>query len=66
MLKDRKTRIARIVAVDANRILPPCGRCREMMVQVDRGNFACEVVMPDGVRPLSDLLPAHWYFDAVG
>jgi cytidine deaminase len=66
MLKDRKTRIARIVAVDATRILSPCGRCREVMVQVDLGNFACEVILPSGVKPLAALLPEHWFFDGIG
>src|SRR5271157_4514556 len=35
MLKNKETHITSIVAVSKDRILPPCGRCREMMVQID-------------------------------
>jgi len=61
MLLTRETMIRRIVAVSATGILPPCGRCREMMVQVDNRNFDCQVLLP-GDRQLSlrELLPAHW------
>jgi cytidine deaminase len=61
MLKDRETRIRRIVAVSADAVLPPCGRCREMMVQVDAGNFGTEVLIaPDRVTTIAELLPHHW------
>lgn len=56
-------RIARIVAVwrDADgrlHVLPPCGRCREFIRQVDPGNMETEVVLgaERGV-PLRELLP---------
>ena len=61
MLKHRESRIAAIVAVAGDRILPPCGRCREMMIQVDAGNAEASVlVAPDRAVPLRDLLPDHW------
>lgn len=58
-------RIRRVVAVtkhDDGRlyVLPPCGRCREFIRQVDEGNLEAEVVL--GRResaPLKDLLPRH-------
>ena len=41
-------------------VLPPCGRCREFLRQVDPGNLDTAVVLgPDRVVPLRDLLPAH-------
>ena len=57
-------RIARIVAVwrDEHKrlhVLPPCGRCREFIRQIDPGNVDTEVVL--GVErgvPLRELLPA--------
>ncbi len=55
-----ETRIRRIVAVwGADTVLPPCGRCREFMYQIDRANFAGALVVlgPDRAVPLSDLLP---------
>jgi cytidine deaminase len=61
MLKNRETWIRRIVAVDAQRIVAPCGRCRELMVQVDRRNMECIVLLPAGVKvTLRELLPNAW------
>jgi cytidine deaminase len=64
MLKARETRIAMVVAVGDKAILSPCGRCREMMAQVDQGNLATLVVMPGGrITTLRELLPEHWMWD---
>ena len=61
MLNARETVIKRIVAVTIVDILPPCGRCRELMAQVDSQNLKCEVLLPQGeVRTLKELLPYHW------
>jgi cytidine deaminase len=61
MLLNRETVIKKIVAVADDKILPPCGRCRELLQQVDRHNLDCEVIMPDGgVMPLRALLPHSW------
>ena len=61
MLGARETVVRRIVAVTADRVLPPCGRCRELLAQVDARNAACEVVLgPDEAVPLADLLPRPW------
>jgi cytidine deaminase len=64
MVTAREYKIAKIVAVwrDENRgpvhVLPPCGRCREFIHQIDPANVDTEVVL--GRRrttPLRDLLP---------
>lgn len=61
MLLHRETVIRKIVAVSADGILPPCGRCRELMMQVDRRNAACDVLLPNGsARKLQELLPDRW------
>jgi cytidine deaminase len=58
-------RIARIVAVwrDGDGrlyVLPPCGRCREFIRQIDGANLATEVVLgPNEAKPLSELLPRY-------
>lgn len=58
MLQGRETVVAKIVAVKADGIIPPCGRCRELLAQVDRRNLACEVIVgPDRSMRLRDLLP---------
>ena len=46
MLKNRETKIKRIVAVyEDGSILPPCGRCRELMSQLDLYNENTMVVV---------------------
>ncbi len=61
MLKCRETHITAVVAVSGNCILPPCGRCREMIVQVDARNLDCSVIIgEDQVVTLRQLLPNHW------
>ncbi|MEO8486614.1 MAG: cytidine deaminase [Betaproteobacteria bacterium] len=61
MLKARETAIRRIVAIDHEGVLAPCGRCRELIVQVDRGNLDCEVILPgDTSARMADLLPRAW------
>jgi cytidine deaminase len=58
-------RIEAIVAVwrDENGrlyALPPCGRCRELIRQLDAANLDTEVVLGEGHRRrLRDLLPEH-------
>jgi cytidine deaminase len=61
MIKGRETEIDTIVAVCDAGVLAPCGRCRELMVQVNPKNFAARVALPGGkVLSLRDLLPDHW------
>lgn len=58
-------RIATIVAVwrdDSDRlyVLPPCGRCRELIRQLDSDNLGTEVILDEAHRrPLRELLPEH-------
>jgi cytidine deaminase len=61
MLKDRETEIDMAVAVADSGILPPCGRCRELMVQIDSNNFDTKIVLRgERVVLLRELLPEHW------
>jgi cytidine deaminase len=59
MLKARESQIALIVAVSPEfGILYPCGRCRELMWQVDARNRATRVIVGrDQVVTLAELLP---------
>jgi cytidine deaminase len=62
MLKARETEIKMIVAVTKNKIIPPCGRCREMMIQVDKKNKDTIVILSvRKVKKLRDLLPNLWF-----
>jgi len=57
--------IAAVVAVwrdeeGALYVLPPCGRCREFLRQLDPGNVDCSVLLDHGrVARLRDLPPEH-------
>ena len=58
MLKHRQTRIVAVIAVKAaGRVIPPCGRCRELMHQVDDANWDAKIVLDNAVVTLRDLLP---------
>jgi cytidine deaminase len=59
MLKARESEIVSIVAVSPMfGILVPCGRCRELMWQVDPRNRATRIIIGhDRVVTLAELLP---------
>lgn len=62
MITRGESRIASIVAVGQDgKVLPPCGRCREFIYQVDPDNTETRVLLGNGVvRKLRELLPEHW------
>ena len=61
LLKHRETGIKMIVAVSDAGVLPPCGRCRELMYQIDHGNVDAKVVLsPDEIVTLDELLPRRF------
>jgi cytidine deaminase len=61
MLKSRETRVQAIVAVSSAGVLPPCGRCRELLVLLDPGNLDTQVfIAEDRMALLRDLIPQHW------
>lgn len=62
MVTGGESRIRTIVAVDqAGRIVPPCGRCREFIYQMDVVNAHTRVLLSAGrVATIGDLLPEHW------
>lgn len=62
MLKHGETKIGKIVAVyEDGSILPPCGRCRELISQLDENNMETDVLV-DNYRTmkLKELLPERW------
>ena len=54
--------IEKLVAVGRDgRILPPCGRCREFLSQLDENNADARVLVREGTELLlRDLLPYDW------
>jgi cytidine deaminase len=59
MLKHRQSRIVAIVAVHTDgRILSPCGRCRELIRQVDAENWETRAIVTENeIVTLAALLP---------
>ena len=62
MVKNGETKIKKIVATTAKgTVLPPCGRCRELMYQIDKSNVNTEVILDrDRLVRLGELLPENW------
>lgn len=62
MITAGESQIDTTVAVNwDNKILPPCGRCREMISQVDPHNKNTRVLLKEGrVMILQELLPENW------
>jgi len=65
MVTHGESRIHTIVAVNwEGRIFAPCGRCRELISQIDPGNTETRILLPDGkVTTLRRSLPDHWLSD---
>ena len=58
MLTNGENRIKTIVAVSSNGdVYSPCGRCREMIRQINKLNMDTNVILKDKTVRLSDLLP---------
>lgn len=62
MLKTEETKIKRIIAVyEDGSILPPCGRCGELISQVDLDNEKTVIAIGhDREVTLKELLPERW------
>lgn len=67
MVKNGETKIDIIVAVTAEgSVVPPCGKCREMLYQIDESNLNTQVIVCKNEKmSLHKLLPYNWqeYFD---
>ncbi len=61
MVTNGEHKIKKIVAVSKDGIVSPCGRCREFMQQIDKGNLnACVILGKNKVVKLKELLPHPW------
>jgi cytidine deaminase len=62
MVTNGQSRIIKLAAVDWNgKVIPPCGRCREFIYQIDPRNADTIIVLGGGREmKLRDLLPEHW------
>jgi cytidine deaminase len=62
MVTAGESSISKIVAVCDDVILPPCGRCRELIYQIDHANFSnTDIVLGENrTVKLKELLPFPW------
>ncbi len=62
MIKEGETEIIEIVATGPNgELITPCGRCRELMFQINRNNLKTKVLLADDIYiTLEELLPHRW------
>ena len=61
MVTNREYVIKKIVAVGNRKILPPCGRCRELMFEIDPKNYEAQVIIgANKTVKLKNLLPHVW------
>jgi len=61
MLKNNETKIKKIITVsNDSKLMPPCGRCRELMFQINRKNLNTEIILKDKIIKLKNLLPERW------
>ena len=62
MITKGESRIKKIVAVHYDgKILPPCGKCRELMIEVNDNNKDTEIIMDkERIVKLDKLLPQRW------
>jgi cytidine deaminase len=62
MVTRGESHIKKIVALTSDgNCLAPCGRCRELLYQIDRNNLKTEVILSaERCVSLADLLPERW------
>lgn len=62
MVTAGESRIVKLVAVgEDGAAIPPCGRCREFICQINDDNAGCEVLLTGGkISTVGDLLPHRW------
>jgi len=68
MVTAGESRVVKMVAVNWDgKILPPCGRCREFISQLQQDNLNAQVMVGDGkIVSLRELLPYDWRSVAAG
>ena len=62
MLAAGEKDIERIVAFSAEgKILPPCGRCRELMYGINKNNLKTKIIIgKNKIVTLKEILPYNW------
>lgn len=58
MIQDNENRILKMIAVNSKGLIySPCGKCRELIYQINNDNLLCEVKLENKIMTLEELLP---------
>ena len=61
MVNNKETKIIALVAVNLKgKIIPPCGRCRELIYQINYKNLYTDIIIENKIIKLKDLLSYRW------
>ena len=62
MITAGESRVLKMIAVNWDeRVIPPCGRCREFVSQLHEENRSTEVMIGEGeIKTIRELLPYDW------
>lgn len=61
MVTAGESRVVKLAAVSQDSgIVPPCGRCREFLYQINHENLNCEIQLKNRRVTLEELLPERW------
>ena len=62
MIAHGESQIKKIIALSKEgKILPPCGRCREFMFQINHDNLKTKIIIAEKkIVSLEELLPHRW------
>lgn len=62
MLRDGASQVKAIATVsNDHKLMPPCGRCRELLFEVDRHNLQTDVILEnERVVKLANIFPERW------
>lgn len=61
MITNKEDKITAIVAVNENgKIIPPCGRCRELIYQINNKNLDTDIILDNKIVKLKDILEYRW------
>lgn len=57
----KETQVKTIVAATGKSVIPPCGRCRELLSLLNKKNFSAKVIISENKKvTLKELLPSAW------
>jgi len=57
----KETQVKTIIAATGKSVIPPCGRCRQLLSLLDKKNFRTKVIISKNKKvTVKELLPSAW------